>query len=64
MTTESARHRVLNSLAYGHARGVNDVVERLAKAGVKGDRGEVETGLLELVEAGLVEPVGSGWRRR
>lgn len=61
--TEPAK-RVLNSLAYGHVRGVRDIVERLAKAGVKLDTDEVETVLLGLVEAGLVEAVGSGWRRR
>lgn len=61
--TEPAK-RVLNSLAYGHARGPNDVVERPAKAGVKVTRDEVETELLGLADAGLVEAVGSGWRRR
>lgn len=64
MTLGPASQRVLNSLAYGHARGPNDVVERLAKAGVKVDRDEVETQLLGLAEAGLIEAVGSGWRRR
>ena len=64
MTLGPASQRVLNSLAYGHARGVRDVVERLAKAGVRLDTDEVETQLLGLVEAGLIEAVGSGWRRR
>ena len=56
--------RVLRCLAYGHARGVRDVVERLAKTRVVVTPEQVEGALVELLDRGLVEEVGRGlWRR-
>ncbi len=54
---------VLRCLAYGHARGVRDVVERLAKARVTVTPEQVEEALVELLEAGRVDSVAGGWRR-
>jgi len=54
---------VLNCLAYGYAKGVEDVVGQLTKVRSKTTREEVETRILELAEAGKIEAVGSGWRR-
>ncbi len=54
---------VARCLAYGHARGVRDVVERLGKARVTVTPEQVEEALVELLEAWRVESVAGGWRR-
>jgi len=55
--------RVLRCLAFGHARGVIDVVDRLGKARVTVTREQVEDALIELLEAGLVTGSKGQWQR-
>lgn len=64
MTDARARELVLNALAYAQPRSSADVVGRLQRASVRLDADLVDVILRELVDAELVEPVGSRWRRR